>query len=240
MKKFWNWINLIEEEKEVRTLFLNGTIAEDSWFDDDISPAIFKDELNAGDGDISVWINSPGGDCVAAAQIYNMLKDYKGKVTIMIDGLAASAASVIAMAGDTVLMSPVSMMMIHNPATMAFGDHTEMKKTIDMLDEVKESIINAYEIKSGLPRDKISKLMDQETWMNANKAIELGLADGLIEKQDNKEIKVKPEALLFSSKLVDNALFNKISKKYEIEKPKQELTSASEIKARLDVYEKFI
>ena len=109
-----------------------------------------------------------------------------------------------------------------------------------MLDEVKESIINAYEIKSGLPRDKISKLMDQETWMNANKAIELGLADGLIEKQDNKEIKVKPEALLFSSKLVDNALFNKISKKYEIEKPKQELTSASEIKARLDVYEKFI
>ena len=240
MKKFWNWINLIEEEKEVRTLFLNGTIAEDSWFDDDISPAIFKDELNAGDGDISVWINSPGGDCVAAAQIYNMLKDYKGKVTIMIDGLAASAASVIAMAGDKVLMSPVSMMMIHNPATMAFGDHTEMKKTIDMLDEVKESIINAYEIKSGLPRDKISKLMDQETWMNANKAIELGLADGLIEKQDNKEIKVKPEALLFSSKLVDNALFNKISKKYEIEKPKQELTSASEIKARLDVYEKFI
>lgn len=240
MKKFWNWINLIEEEKEVRTLFLNGTIAEDSWFDDDISPAIFKDELNADTGDISVWINSPGGDCVAAAQIYNMLKDYKGKVTIMIDGLAASAASVIAMAGDTVLMSPVSMMMIHNPATMAFGDHTEMKKTIDMLDEVKESIINAYEIKSGLPRDKISKLMDQETWMNANKAIELGLADGLIENKDNKEIKVKPEALLFSSKLVDNALFNKISKKYEIEKPKQELTSASEIKARLDVYEKFI
>ena len=240
MKKFWNWINLIEEEKEVRTLFLNGTIAEDSWFDDDISPAIFKDELNADTGDISVWINSPGGDCVAAAQIYNMLKDYKGKVTIMIDGLAASAASVIAMAGDTVLMSPVSMMMIHNPATMAFGDHTEMKKTIDMLDEVKESIINAYEIKSGLPRDKISKLMDQETWMNANKAIELGLADGLIENKDDKEIKVKPEALLFSSKLVDNALFNKISKKYEIEKPKQELTSASEIKARLDVYEKFI
>lgn len=240
MKKFWNWINLIEEEKEVRTLFLNGTIAEDSWFDDDISPAIFKDELNADTGDISVWINSPGGDCVAAAQIYNMLKDYKGKVTIMIDGLAASAASVIAMAGDTVLMSPVSMMMIHNPATMAFGDHTEMKKTIDMLDEVKESIINAYEIKSGLPRDKISKLMDQETWMNANKAIELGLADGLIENKDNKEIKVKPEALLFSSKLVDNALFNKISKKYEIEKPIQELTSASEIKARLDVYEKFI
>ena len=240
MKKFWNWINLIEEEKEVRTLFLNGTIAEDSWFDDDISPAIFKDELNAGNGDISVWINSPGGDCVAAAQIYNMLKDYKGKVTIMIDGLAASAASVIAMAGDTVLMSPVSMMMIHNPATMAFGDHAEMKKTIDMLDEVKESIINAYEFKSKLPRDKISKLMDQETWMNANKAIELGLADGLIEKQENKEIKVKPEALLFSSKQVNNALLNKISKKYEIEKPKEDLTSASELKARLDVYEKFI
>ena len=241
MKKFWNWVNLIQEESETRTLFLNGTIAEESWFDDDISPAIFKDELNSGTGDITVWINSPGGDCIAAAQIYNMLVDYKGKVKVYIDGLAASAASVIAMAGDEVLMSPVSMMMIHNPATMAFGDHEDMKKAIDMLDEVKESIINAYEIKSGLSRDKLSKLMDNETWMNANKAVELGLADGIIEKKDKDKDEAKPSALLFSSKLVNKALFNKISEKYKIEKPEdKDTSSASELRARLDVYEKFI
>lgn len=241
MKKFWNWVNLIQEESETRTLFLNGTIAEESWFDDDISPAIFKDELNSGTGEITVWINSPGGDCIAAAQIYNMLVDYKGKVKVYIDGLAASAASVIAMAGDEVLMSPVSMMMIHNPATMAFGDHEDMKKAIDMLDEVKESIINAYEIKSGLSRDKLSKLMDNETWMNANKAVELGLADGIIEKEDKDKDEAKPSALLFSSKLVNKALFNKISEKYKIEKPEdKDTSSASELRARLDVYEKFI
>ena len=132
-----------------RTLFLNGTIAEESWFDDDVTPKLFKDELLSGSGDITVWINSPGGDCVAAAQIYNMLMDYKGNVTVKIDGIAASAASVIAMAGTKVMVSPVSMLMIHNPATVAMGDATEMQKAIAMLDEVKESIINAYEIKTG-------------------------------------------------------------------------------------------
>lgn len=160
-----------------RTLFLNGTIAEESWFDDDVTPQLFKDELLSGSGDITVWINSPGGDCVAAAQIYNMLMDYKGNVTVKIDGIAASAASVIAMAGTKVLVSPVSMMMIHNPMTVAFGNTGEMEKAIAMLDEVKESIINAYEIKTGLSRAKLSHLMDAETWMNANMAVELGFAD---------------------------------------------------------------
>ena len=115
-KKFWNWKKVKNQETgaEERILELSGTIAEDSWFDDDVTPQLFKDELNSGTGDITVWINSPGGDCVAAAQIYNMLSNYKGKVTVKIDGIAASAASVIAMAGDTVLVSPVSMLMIHN------------------------------------------------------------------------------------------------------------------------------
>ena len=175
MKKFWNWKN--QTETAERTLFLNGTIAEESWFDDDITPQLFKDELNSGTGDITVWINSPGGDCVAAAQIYNMLKEYPGNVTIKIDGIAASAASLIALAGDNILMSPVSMMMIHNPATIAIGDSEEMRKAVKMLDEVKESIMNAYEIKTGLARDKISKLMDAESWFNAKKAVELGFAD---------------------------------------------------------------
>lgn len=272
-RKFWNWkshkaLNQANEEVAERILELSGTIAEESWFDDDVTPQLFKDELNAGSGDITVWINSPGGDCVAAAQIYNMLTQYKGNVTVKIDGIAASAASVIAMAGNTVLMSPVSMMMIHNPATVAFGDHAEMQKAIDMLAEVKESIINAYVIKTGLTRAKLSHLMDAETWMDANKAVELGFADDIITRAETKpnteepdeededesteeeEKKVPNNSMLFSRKAVNNALMNKLEKHYS--KPKQTVTkqaeipaktngtSASEIKERLNFMKKFI
>ena len=170
------------EESVERVLFLNGTIAEESWYDDEVTPALFKEELMAGSGDITVWINSPGGDCVAAAQIYNMLMDYKGNVTVKIDGIAASAASVIAMAGTQVLISPVGMLMIHNPATIAWGDSGEMQKAIEMLESVKDSIINAYEIKTGLSRTKLSHMMDAETWMDAGKAVELGFADGILKR----------------------------------------------------------
>ena len=116
----------------------------------------------SGSGNITVWINSPGGDCVAAAQIYNMLMDYKGNVTVKIDGIAASAASVIAMAGTKVLVSPVSMLMIHNPMTAAFGNSDEMQRAIEMLSSVKDSIINAYEIKTGLSRAKLSHVRQRK------------------------------------------------------------------------------
>lgn len=246
-KKFWNWKN--QTETSERTLFLNGTIAEDSWFDDDVTPQLFKDELNSGDGDITVWINSPGGDCVAAAQIYNMLSEYKGNVTIKIDGIAASAASVIAMAGNKVLMSPVSMMMIHNPATIAFGDHNEFVKAIDMLDEVKESIINAYVIKTGLSRTKLSHLMDCETWMNANKAIELGFADDVISSDESME-ETSDMAVMFSRQAVNNALVNKVAAKMKktkpvteqamIKQPEIEGHSVERILERLDTMKKFM
>ena len=199
MKKFWRWAtNRIRdqagEEAEERALFLNGAIASESWFDDDVTPAIFKDELNSGKGNITVWINSPGGDCFAAAQIYNMLRDYKGHVTVKIDSLAASAASVIAMAGDEVLISPTGMFMIHNPSTVAMGDHGDLEKAIDMLNEVKNSIINAYQAKTGLSRNKLSKLMEDETWMDANKAVEFGFADGMITRNTPAAIPIgKPE-----------------------------------------------
>jgi ATP-dependent Clp protease protease subunit len=143
---------------------------------------MFKSELFSDKGDITIWLNSPGGDCIAASQIYSMLMDYPHNVTVKIDGIAASAASVIAMAGTRVLMSPVSTMMIHNPLTVAIGDSEEMRKAIQMLDEYKESIINAYEIKTGLSRAKLSHLMDAETWMNANKALELGFCDEIMFK----------------------------------------------------------
>ena len=239
MKKFWNWTNQAptETEPEQRILTLNGTIAEESWFDDDITPQLFREELNAGSGDITVWINSPGGDCVAAAQIYNMLMDYRGSVTVKIDGIAASAASVIAMAGTRVLVSPVSMLMIHNPATMAMGDAAEMQKAIAMLDEVKESIINAYEIKTGMSRAKLSHLMDAETWMDAHTAVDLGFAD---------EIMTRPEVtgaenhvtgpMLFSRAAVTNHLMDKLAAKCRIEKkPAQPERSVDDLMERLNL-----
>ena len=213
-----------------RTLFLNGTIAEESWFDDDVTPQLFKDELNSGTGDITVWINSPGGDCVAAAQIYNMLMDYKGSVTVKIDGIAASAASVIAMAGTKVLVSPVSMLMIHNPMTVAFGNSAEMQKAIDMLASVKDSILNAYEIKTGLSRTKLSHLMDAETWMDANKAIELGFADEIMQRSAiTDEVPVPQVSMMFSRAEVVNSLMERIASKCKIDaKP---TTTETKIKA---------
>lgn len=178
-RKFWNWVRN-EGDSQERTLFLNGEISDETWYGDEVTPQLFKDELNAGNGNITVWINSPGGDVFAAAQIYNMLRDYKGAVTVKIDGLAASAASVIAMAGDEVLVSPVAMLMIHNPATIAMGNAKEMERAIGMLNEVKESILNAYETKTGLNRVKLSHMMDEETWFNAKKAVELGFADKIL------------------------------------------------------------
>lgn len=229
MKKFWKWKNRIVttqgtiEQTPERTLFLNGTIAEESWFDDDVTPQLFRDELNAGSGDITVWINSPGGDCIAAAQIYNMLMEYKGNVTVKIDGIAASAASVIAMAGTKVCVSPVSMMMIHNPMTVAMGNTGEMQKAIEMLDEVKESIINAYEIKTGMSRAKISHLMDAETWMDANSAVEMGFADEILKRSVTDEIEIPQVSMVYSKAAVTNSLMDKIAAKCRI-KPKTEET----------------
>lgn len=204
-----------------------------------------------------MWINSPGGDCIAAAQIYNMLSDYKGHITVKIDGIAASAASVIAMAGDEVLMSPVAMLMIHNPATIAMGDHAEMQKAIDMLAEVKESIINAYVVKTGLSRAKLSCLMDAETWMNAGKAVELGFADGVLERASDARVQENAVTdVMFSRKTVTNILMNKMTAKYgasekapgqradipalEDAERGRSARSAKELRDRLDLIEKII
>ena len=216
-RKFWNWLKNDSSQgaEAERELVIDGAIAEESWWDDDVTPELFRAELNQGTGPVTVWINSPGGDCFAASQIYTMLVDYKGPVTVKIDGIAASAASVIAMAGTRVLMAPTAMMMIHNPATMAFGDEGEMQKAIEMLAEVKESIINAYEIKTGMQRAKISRLMDAETWMNAKKAIELGFADDMLE--DSK--KTGNAAFDFEARTAENQLFAKAVAKARASNP---------------------
>jgi ATP-dependent Clp protease protease subunit len=184
VKKFWNWIR--DADSGERVLRLEGPIDEDNFWGDEITPKDFREELEAEDGDVTLWINSPGGNVFAASEIYTMLRDYKGKITVKIDAIAASAASVVAMAGDTVLMSPSSLLMIHDPSTIAMGNTEDMEHAITVLNEVKEAIINAYADKTGLRRNKIAELMTNETWMNAKKAVELGFADDIL-FSDKKE-----------------------------------------------------
>ena len=205
-RKFWNWVR---NEGEKRVLLLDGEISDETWWGDEITPQMFRSELHAAEGDIDLWINSPGGDCYAAAQIYNMLMEYKGNVNVKIDGIAASAASVVAMAGSTIEISPLGMLMIHNPMTVSIGDTHEMERTITFLSEIKESIINAYELKTGLSRAKISRLMDAETWMNAKKAVELGFVDSVLYADVQRPVTDTADGLIFSRAAVTNSLLSK-------------------------------
>lgn len=224
MKKFWNFANVADSNN--RTLRLEGAIAEESWFDDEVTPKAFRDELFSGNGDVEIFLNSPGGDCFAASQIYTMLCEYSGKVTIKIDGIAASAASVIAMAGDEVYMSPTAMMMIHNPMTVAFGNHEDMEKAIAMLDEVKNSIINAYENKTGMSRTKISHMMDDETWMSARKAHELGFIDGVLYENEGEEHNTG--GFEFSNCVAMDNLREKLMAKFKtVDEPRDDETGVS-------------
>ncbi len=184
MQKFWNWVH---DDSGGRVLRLEGPIDSDSFWGDEITPQMFRDELYAEEGDITLWINSPGGNVFAAAEIYTMIRDYPGSVTVRIASIAASAASVVAMAGNLVQMSPTALLMIHDPSTIAMGNAKDMEKAITTLNEVKESIINAYAAKTGLSRNRISKLMSDETWLNAKKAVELGFADEILFLDKPKE-----------------------------------------------------
>ena len=185
-----------------------------------------------------------------------MLRDYPGKVTVKIDGIAASAASVIAMAGDTVMVSPVSMLMIHNPATIAAGDHNDMTKAIEMLESVKDSIINAYQTKTGMSRSKLSRLMEDETWMDATKAVELGFADSVIEREqmnmadpeegdsDEKEsskasdvVRSMP-SMLFSRRACQRAVTNKLEGHFKSETSTNERPVA-DLQSRLDLIKQY-
>jgi len=217
-KKIYKFWNFSEESETERILRIDGVIAEESWLDDDVTPKQFKSDLESGAGDITVWLNSPGGCVFAASQIYNMLRDYDGKVIVKIDGIAASAASVIAMAGDEILMSPVSLLMIHDPVTIAIGDTEEMEKAIAMLSEIKESIINAYQTKSGLSRKKIADMMTAETWINSKKAVELGFADKILFEDQEDE----SESFVFSRMAVTNKVLEKLKPKQKLQNSKPE------------------
>ncbi len=188
--KFWKFISnkATETQPESVELRIEGDIVDDGevwvyeWFGEKATaPNAFKEELNQYKGkDLTVWIDSYGGSVFAGASIYNALKEHEGKVTVKIDGKAMSAASVIAMAGDEILMSPVAVMMIHNPLTGAYGNMHDLRKVADVLDTIKESIVNAYVNKTGRSKEDISAMMDDETWMSANVAVKEGFANGVL------------------------------------------------------------
>ena len=189
--KFWNWVK--NEDTEATELYFEGPICSETWYGDEITPGLFKAELEQHPGDLTVWICSPGGDVFAASQIYTMLRNHKGRITVKIDALAASAASVVAMAGDETLISPTGMLMVHDPACLASGNKADMEKAIELLEEVKESIINAYEEKCHLSRAKIAKMMSEETWLNAKKALQLGFVDGILFAKEKQPAEEEPE-----------------------------------------------
>ena len=223
MNKFWNWIR---DAAGGRVLRLEGPIDSEIWWGDEITPQDFREELESDTGDITLWINSPGGNVFAAAEIYTMLKEYEGAVTVRIASLAASAASVVAMAGDKIQMSPTAMIMIHDPMTFAMGNAKDMEKTIDILNTVKESIVNAYVLKTGLDHDKISELMESETWLDAKEALELGFCDEILyENKDEEAEDVVPEKEvtnrvinLFSTRMMNAAILNRLNVKVEDKK----------------------
>lgn len=197
MNKFWNFIKnqATDTTSESIELRIEGDIvsSDDAWIYEWFgipvaSPNAFRNELDQYKGqDITVWIDSYGGDVFAGTGIYLALKEHSGKVTVKIGPKAMSAASIIAMAGDEILMSPVSIMMIHNPLSYVSGYASDMRKAADVLDTVKETIMNAYQAKTNKSRDEISLMMDNETYMDANKAVLEGFADGVLYQEDKKE-----------------------------------------------------
>lgn len=210
--KFWNFVDS-GEEVELR---IDGEIVpdNDAWLAEffgakAMSPNDFRQMLASYRGrDITVWIDSIGGDVFAAVGIYNALKEHNGKITVKIDGKALSAASLVAMAGDQVLMSPGSLMMIHNPWTGIVGDAHEMRHMATVLDEVKDAIINVYQSKTKLSRAKLARMMDEETWMSAKKAVAEGFADGILYAESAQE---PISALAFSRLAIQNSVSSSIN-----------------------------
>lgn len=236
MKQFWNIIK--NEDTGANELRIDGPITMEQGFWDwlfdkpDRSATGLEKAIKSFNGkDITVWINSNGGECFAASVIYTALKNHKGKVTIKIDGTAISAASVIAMAGDEVLMSPTSVMMIHNPLTVAQGEVKDMQKAIEILTEVKESILNAYVKKTNLSREEISDMMDNETWMSADTAIKLGFAnDKLFDEEQSEDVMngiIKGAQIVYNS-IDKEELAVKLKQFLEKEQPNNEANDQPE------------
>ena len=185
--KFWNVMK--NDEEKSAELILYGSIGSDEYWDD-ISDKAFKQDIeNLGDVEnIILHINSPGGSVFSAVAIANTLKNHKAKITANIDGLAASAATIITSACDTVKMPKNALFMVHNPITFAYGNNQDMQKTLEMLNKVKNSIIETYLNKAKTDKETLSELMDNETWMSAEEAKEYGFIDEILDENVEKEV----------------------------------------------------
>lgn len=218
MRKFWNWTQNATE----RVLRIDGAID----YTGDTTPKEFKEELNSASGSILLLINSPGGNIFASAEIYSMLKDYSGgKITARIPAYAASAATIIAMAADIVEVSPLAILCIHNPyLDWTSGEEKDLRQAADYLAEVKESVISAYELKTKLPRQQISEMMDAETYMNAKKAVELHFADKII-YTDGEEDLLQAES--YSSRQAVTSMLQKFNVHLKVERGKRDKIAVS-------------
>ena len=232
MNKFYNFVN----KTDVADLYITGDIIGDDekwlyeWFDmQGTAPNDFKMQLDECKGKpLNVYIDSLGGSVFAASAIYTMIKNHDSDVTVKITGTAASAASVIAMAGTKILMSPTALLMIHDPLTSVYGNITEVEQTLDAMKVVKESIINAYVLKTNHSREEISDMMTAETWMDVNEAIKLGFCDGCISEEDNK---LFTDEFLQSVKNQKIAIFNSVRKakpNFENKTEAEEVTAEKE------------
>lgn len=185
-QKFWQFKN--ETNSDTAELVLYNEIANETWYGDEATPKQFADDLRALEGkNLNLRINSPGGDVFAAHAIYNQLKAYTGTVTAYIDGMAASAATVVTCAADKVIMPENAIFMIHNPMVGYCGylDEQECADMGNQLKKVKQSIVNVYLKKCNLPENKLKKMMDEETWMTADEALAHGFADALEPEEGN-------------------------------------------------------
>ncbi len=232
--KFWTF-RAAKEDKPAE-LLLYGPISSTSWWGDEVTPKQFKKDLDdLGDVDeINVYINSEGGDVFAGQAIYSMLKRHKAQINVYVDGLAASIASVIAMAGDKVYMPANAMMMIHNPWTIALGNSEDFRKIADDLDKIRESIVVTYQDKSGMEKEKVIELMDAETWLTAEEAVDYGFADEL-EQEKDVAASLNGGVLFLNGQKIDLSRFKNPPKLAFLPMRKGEERAAENKKPTLDV-----
>lgn len=215
---FWRIRNAEETESGEAEVELYGVISEYSWYEDDITPKMFKDELYkvGKNGPITIRINSGGGDVIAASMMRAIIQDYPGEKTARIDGLAASAAVVVALAADTIKIQDTAYMMIHDPAVVVFLAYLDIK-TLDglsaFLKTIRKGILDTYAIRTGISDDRLKRMMEDETWMSANDAVELGFADEVITGKPAANIQdgIKNLSILKNYGNVPEAILNRIA-----------------------------
>lgn len=220
--KFWNFK---AKDKDTGELMLYGDISSSTWWGDEVTPKDFKKDLDAlGDiKNLNIYINSGGGDVFAGQAIHSMLKRHTANKIVYIDGLAASIASVIAMAGDKVIMPKNAMMMIHNAWTIAAGNKEDFRKLADDMEKIDESIVTIYTDKTGITTEEIKTLMEAETWFTAEEAVEKGFADE-VEQEKKLAASMEGSFLTLNNQKFDLGRYkNKPQvEEFEPEKPKEE------------------